>query len=552
MNKDITLARGPLRGHLLEEIGRYLTSSESAKAIGPLGARLLQAVVQYLKQEQRDETVATADPTPPVLEAVQTTLQTIQDRLDKIEKQGTAKSQRPATYAAAAKSNASASAPTVAPKKKTTTKTATDQEKLLEAYRSKEIVVCIAETREKNNVQHMTTCKLVEATRGTTPEVVGVSHLPSGDLKVFVRTAEAKEKLQSEPVWLSHIAESASIQHRTYAVTAHGIRVQPIDASNQKAVIAHLIASNATFHPGLRVVKVSWPARILKEGKIYSALRIEVEAAEAANRLITESLLVDYEVKRCERFAGDCKVTQCYNCQQYGHMRKSCRNQVKCGHCTGGHVSQKCDNKKSRRCAVCGEVSHEAWSKFCRIQKELKLRSDKAYKNRPVMYQTSPELIVPLFSSSNIDKNAFNFTASNVSAPNIRQEPEYTIVSNKRKKTTHPTSAGAAPKDHAAIGGTNALSILMNVESQIKGFAKPKVGRPRIDKELSNPWTVKPKVETLASDQPSGIAEWPGPRNNSGIENQSYDWPAPLANRTEGQVVQTNSEDESILDENMS
>lgn len=99
------------------------------------------------------------------------------------------------------------------------------------------------------------------------------------------------------------------------------------------------------MHPDLRVTEVSWSACAVKEQRLYLSLRIEVETAAMANRLITKGLFENYKVKRYEPFSGNCRVRQCFNCQQYGHVLKACRNTAKCGHCAGNHSSHDCTIK---------------------------------------------------------------------------------------------------------------------------------------------------------------------------------------------------------------
>ena len=102
---------------------------------------------------------------------------------------------------------------------------------------------------------------------------------------------------------------------------------------------------------------------------------MEVATAEIANRLITEGLIEDYEIKDCEHFTRGCTMTQCFNCQKYGHIGRSSRNPAACGNCTGGHQSKEWNLEKTgqyRRCAVCGEKGHEAWSTACKIKKAEK------------------------------------------------------------------------------------------------------------------------------------------------------------------------------------
>ena len=497
MHNDTAPTRGPHRGHLLEKIGEYLGRHVGADSRDPEGVRLLRAVAEYLDLEAREEAVHEHLTTP-----ILGTLKSIQDRLDRIEKQGVAKAQQYSSYAAVAAAGKFVGNAGVTTNTKTTTPKATvgQEEAIQEAQKAKEIIIHVADTREKSNMQKMTTRELVQSLQNVAPEVVGAAHLPSGDLRVYTRSAEAKDKLHTNPTWLLNVAQSATIQRRTYAVTAHNIRIQNIDTANQVKAIEYIVKNNKTMHPDLRVTKVSWSAHAIKEQRLYSSLRIEVETAAMANRLITEGLLEDYEVKRCERFSGDCRVMQFFNCQQYGHVLKACRNAAKCGHCAGNHSSHDCTTKARRRCINCDSAGHEAWSKICRVKNEQKQRAEKAYRNRPLTYQSSvthSPSANPLTTSA----NAFNFTSATTSTQITEQEQGYTIVSGKRRKTARAT--GAKARVETEPNTTNALEMLMNVENQAKGFAKPKIGRPRleeisansqgvIDPTLSSPNDVEP------------------------------------------------------------
>ena len=39
-------------------------------------------------------------------------------------------------------------------------------------------------------------------------------------------------------------------------------------------------------------------------------------------------------------------VKRCNNCQEFGHYKDKCTNEVKCGHCGGDHQSDNCELKK--------------------------------------------------------------------------------------------------------------------------------------------------------------------------------------------------------------
>lgn len=61
-------------------------------------------------------------------------------------------------------------------------------------------------------------------------------------------------------------------------------------------------------------------------------------------------------------------VTQCYNCQIFGHIAKNCFWKAKCGMCAGAHNTRECivDNKNQYKCANC-DGNHMASSETCDV-----------------------------------------------------------------------------------------------------------------------------------------------------------------------------------------
>lgn len=426
MNNNTTPTRGPHRGFLLEKIGEYLNRHAGVDSRDPEEVQLLQVVAEYLSLEAREEAVH-KNLTTPILG----TLKTIQDCLDRIEKQSVAKTHQHNSYATIAAAEKIARDSAVKTNTKSVIPKATvAHEAIQEAQKAKKIIIRVADVHKKSNMQKMTTCELAQSLQSAAPEVVDMTHLPSGDLCVYTRSTEAKDKLHTNSTWLLNIAQSTTIQCRTYAVTAHNIRIQNVDTTNQAKAIEYLTKSNKTLHPDLQIAKVSWSLRAIKEKRSYSSLRIKVETAATANKLITEDLLEDYKMKRCKRFTEDCKITQCFNCQQYGHIAKVCYNITKCGHCAGSHTNYDCTTKSKQCCTNCGIVGHKAWSKICNVKMAQRQRSEETYRNRPLTYQSSTTQLL----KANLT-NPFNLSSSTSNVQNTKQEQGYTMVSGKRRKT---------------------------------------------------------------------------------------------------------------------
>lgn len=141
------------------------------------------------------------------------------------------------------------------------------------------------------------------------------------------------------------------------------MRVRHIDAASQERVIAEFKKANKELHQDLDIAKVAWPKRAINADKSWTSLYIEVISAETANRLITEGFLDEGECKERERFCHDCQLSQCYKCQQYGHIAARCNKAARCGHCAGWHRTSEClvaDQRQHHRCAGCGAEEHQA------------------------------------------------------------------------------------------------------------------------------------------------------------------------------------------------
>ena len=364
-----------------------------------------------------------------------------------------------------------------------------------ETRRAKEITVHIGNEADKEKIKMLSTKDLVEALQAETKGIRGVSRLISGDTKIHAESLEAKKALQRQTEWTRKMAESAAVHVRTFSVRANGVKVENINIANQSRAIEQLQAANAYLHPGLKITKLAWSARAIRERKIYSTLHIEAATAAMANWLITEGLIEDYEIKDCERFTRGCTITQCFRCQKYGHVEKSCRNSVACGHCAGLHQSRECDEttKRHRRCAVCDIVGHKAWSTSCKIRQTKKRKTETAMSKCAPLYPTDIVTQEPL---------SFNFQSTSIELdPSLQTStipPTWTIATGKKRKnnSAHTPEPRSTPSSGKKI--TWADTGIMNPENMTKALAKPTLGRPRaesITTTLCTPATSTDKMD---------------------------------------------------------
>ena len=185
-----------------------------------------------------------------------------------------------------------------------------------------------------------------------------------------------------------------------------------------------------------------------------------------------------YEIKDCERFTRGCTMTQCFNCQKYGHIGRACRSPAACGHWAGGHQSKECNLETTgqyRRCAVCGEKGHEAWSTACKGRLAEKRKTEIAMQNRAPLYAIESQ------------PPSFQFQLLRESTPTVTQTDEipstWKIVNGKKRKTHNATpSSGTPPGPHRGDDAPTWANIgIMNPENKVKALAKPVLGRPRAD-----------------------------------------------------------------------
>ena len=272
--------------------------------------------------------------------------------------------------------------------------------------RARELTIRVTKSEDRERIKQTSTKDLVEALQKRNAGIIGVSRLNSGDIRIHTETAAIKKSLYDNTGWVREVAASAAVQRRTFAIQVRGVRMQHIDVTNQTRAIEYLHAVNARLHAGLKIVKVAWSNKAIREGKVHSTLHMEVETAPMANRLINEGLLVDYEIKHCERFHKNNILVQCFNCYKYGHISKWCKHPTACGRCAGGHPTHECNPETTGAhpmCATCEKPGHPAWSPVCVVRTKEKKKVNDARKRKAHLYEAEGLAVAP----------AFNFGASN-------------------------------------------------------------------------------------------------------------------------------------------
>ena len=180
----------------------------------------------------------------------------------------------------------------------------------------------------------------------------------------FTQTVEDYEKIKSE------IAKSETEYH-TYSLSS----------DKETRMVLKGIASNVTDqeiledlqNKSIRPTKVLQLTKKTTDGEIKLPIRVVNFASDTVIKDIVKIRYICYCVCTWERFRKSKKVTQCYNCQGFGHVAKNCYKKPKCVKCAKDHKTQDClikNRSENPICANCGG-NHAASSKDCGIYKNV-------------------------------------------------------------------------------------------------------------------------------------------------------------------------------------
>jgi len=230
---------------------------------------------------------------------------------------------------------------------------------------------------------------------------VAARRLPSGDVLVTTVDTEGRKTMQQNTDWLKAFGVGARIKRKAYTVLVHGIKVAQVNTLRQEESIRKIYEQNPKLQGQVEILRVSWTKRTISNKKAVAPLLVSVAEAEQGNYLIDSGVIWDYQLHDCEPFTGDCNITQCFKCYNYGHTAKTCGNRAKCGFCAApGHETNDCmqkHNPENHRCAVCAsaEAKHPAWAGCCPKRKQKVAETRLAYSQRPTRFQVRMEVRTP-------------------------------------------------------------------------------------------------------------------------------------------------------------
>ncbi len=264
-----------------------------------------------------------------------------------------------------------------------------------------------------------------------------IIRLNNDDLRIQTKFEKIKNSLQKKSEIIRRIIESITIRIRIYAIRINEVKVEHIDTNNQLDVIKYLQNVNASLHSNLIIKKMSWSFRVIRDKKRYFTLHMKIIIVKMINRMLFESLMKIFEIKKCERFIKNCILQQCFNCQKYEHIEKHCRIVVVCEKCVMKHHISECDSsiiEKYKMCETCENREHIAWSSKCRMRRKKKQKTEHVWQTRMRLYFVSESQIALSVFRFVINSSTALFTTS-ITNSKVAFSKWKMIKVKKRKKS---------------------------------------------------------------------------------------------------------------------
>ena len=256
----------------------------------------------------------------------------------------------------------------------------------------------------------------------------------SENLMLFLASTIVKKKLKKKTKWIKSIKNSTKILKRFYEILMHEIRIENVNSKKQNEAIEKLLKQNKMFHKNLNIIRMTWSRKMKRLKKAYFSLIVETKFSKKINRIITERFLKKKSRKNAIIFSRKCRIIQCFNCYEYNHIEKMCKNVKKCDHCAERHNTNRCNKgeiKITHKCINCEQTEHQAWTRICSVKRKEMKRFKKAYDICSVLYFTVFRNII-----ESIEQNNKMSTKNDVVSTNLRIQIQISQSSQQQQEAT--------------------------------------------------------------------------------------------------------------------
>ncbi len=312
----------------------------------------------------------------------------------------------------------------------------TKQQKILTKFKRKKTLMMKINSEEKKAlIRHLFIKNLMQkliTMKKKKKNVLSMRRLFSEDLKLLASFEEIRTRMKKDLTLMNDIISSTTTMRRTYVVLAHDVRLSSVNTFNQKATIEKIVKQNNTLHKNLDILRVAWTKKIINQRKKFFSLIIEIVSSKMTNRLIKKKLLNEHTHLVCEYFEKECRIKQCFKCQRYDHVSKTCRNSKKCEQCAQKHSTKDCRIAINHRTCVNCEDKHSTWNFQCDVKTTKKRRLNIIWKNKSILH-------VETSRNTDVKRNAKKRTDESstiISFTEISQIIERMTFTDEQKKST--------------------------------------------------------------------------------------------------------------------
>ena len=220
-----------------------------------------------------------------------------------------------------------------------------------------------------------------------------------------------------------------------------------------------------------------------KDGRVLQMFKLEIKDEAEGEALISQNLTCHTTgiIYKVEEFWSPVSVQQCWNCQSFGHLAKTCRSKTKCVICVESHHLKGCPNreKKQPKCTNC-KGPHVASYKGCPAYKKQAFRrhvvdNQKSY--AAILCQNmappQPQDKTFTFSAEQLVKFVAN-VAIQVAQPQVCyiNSPQHAIY--KKSSMCHRVSEAAKTHLGVDIAGSSLFDAIGHLRPPAPSAPKPK------------------------------------------------------------------------------
>jgi hypothetical protein len=183
-------------------------------------------------------------------------------------------------------------------------------------------------------------------------QVAGVGTTKTGYVIRF-RDAQSAEMARNNTTWLEELGNETKLIKPRFGIVVHRVPTEDFDLDqDKKQGVQKILAENNMEEKGFKIEDIAWLKKKDRPLGQSASLGIWFNTAEAAESVVLDGLLVGQRwIGSVEPYRVELK--RCHHCQRFGHLAWSCKEQVKCGHCSGQHDQRHCPPDRRPRCADC-------------------------------------------------------------------------------------------------------------------------------------------------------------------------------------------------------